>query len=447
MPSRRTFSVSASGTISTYVEGYLAVAVAVRTIQRLGLYKIAGYDNFEAYCRARWDFSRQRAYQLIDAANVVENVNNCRQLALPPPANEAQARELAKLPSEQQVEVWKTVVDNAPDGKITAKLVAEEVAEAITKGESDSVFNTVNENIDWAKWSWNPVTGCQFGCSYCYARSMTERFPNNFPKGFKPHFRKDRLGAPKNTLIPKGREREPGIRNVFVCSMADLFGAWVPQKWIDDVLKVVAENPQWNFLFLSKNPLRLVEIEWPANAWVGTTVDRQARVEPAIAAFQKINAPVRFLSCEPLLEELNFPTLDCFNWVIIGAQSSSGAESEIQPDPKWVQVLVNQAWTAGKPVYFKPNLRSAVREYPDHDPPAPYYGPPIDLPELISRIDPSHKSVWDGISKRHQEALARYFLSCSSKGNALKPTRPKVVKWYGPFACQKQFPQRTSVRD
>ena len=299
-------------TISTYVEGYLAVAVAVRTIQRLGLYKIAGYDNFEAYCRARWDFSRHRAYQLIDAADVVENVNNCRQLALPPPANEAQARQLAKLPSEQQVEVWKTVVDNAPDGKITAKLVAEEVAEAITKGESDSVFNPVNENIDWAKWSWNPVTGCQFGCSYCYARSMAERFPNNFPKGFKPHFRKDRLAAPQNTLIPKGREREPGIRNVFVCSMADLFGDWVPQKWIDDVLKVVAENPQWNFLFLTKNPSRLVEIEWPANAWVGTTVDRQARVEPAIAAFQQIKATVRFLSCEPLLEELNFPTPGLF---------------------------------------------------------------------------------------------------------------------------------------
>ena len=156
---------------------------------------------------------------------------------------------------------------------------------------------------------------------------------NQFPKGFKPHFRKERLAAPQNTLIPKGREREPGIRNVFVCSMADLFGDWVPQKWIDAVLKAVAENPQWNFLFLTKNPSRLVEIEWPANAWVGTTVDRQARVEPAIAAFQKIKAPVRFLSCEPLLEELNFPTLDCFDWVIIGAQSAAGRNRRFSPTP------------------------------------------------------------------------------------------------------------------
>ena len=427
-------------TISANVEAYYAVGVALATIRDRGLYKIDGSKTFEAYCQAKWSFGRARAYQLIEAADVVTNVNNCRQNALPLPSNEAQARPLAKLPPEQQINVWKKVVDSVPEGKVTAKIVAEAVAESAPEDASDSVFNPTNDNIDWAKWSWNPVTGCHLGCSYCYARSIAERFRDKFPKGFQPHFRKERLVAPKNTKIPKGREREPGVRNVFVCSMADLFGEWVPQKWIDAVLKAVAENPQWNFLFLTKNPARLVGIEWPANAWVGTTVDRQARVKPAIAAFQKIKAPVRFLSCEPLLEELTFPTLDCFDWVIIGAQSASGAEPEIQPDSKWVQGLVNQAWTAGKPVYFKPNLRSAVREYPDHAPPAPYYGAPIDLPDLIARIDPNHKPVWDGMLEPHQEALARYFLRCNSNGKALEPTRPKVVKWYGPFACQRSFP-------
>ena len=101
---------------------------------------------------------------------------------------------------------------------------------------------------------------------------------------------------------------------------------------------------------------------------------------------------------------------------------------------------MNQAWTAGKPVYLKPNLRAAVREYPDHAPPAPYYGPPIDLPELISRIDPDHKPVWEGISEPHQEALARYFLPCSSKGKVLSRRGPRSSSGTARFACQKHFP-------
>ena len=113
--------------------------------------------------------------------------------------------------------------------------------------------------------------------------------------------------------------------------MADLFGDWVPQEWIDDVLKVVAASPQWNFLFLTKNPSRLVGIDWPANAWVGTTVDRQARVEPAIAAFQQIKATVRFLSCEPLLEELSFSTLGLLrlgdHWCPVGQRAGTGSSA------------------------------------------------------------------------------------------------------------------------
>lgn len=94
--------------------------------------------------------------------------------------------------------------------------------------------------------------------------------------------------------IPASREKEPGIPNVFTCSMGELFGDWVEQKWIDDILDAVRDAPQWNFLFLTKNPKRLVDIEWPENAWVGTTVDRQDRVEPAVKAMQKVKARVRY---------------------------------------------------------------------------------------------------------------------------------------------------------
>ena len=73
------------------------------------------------------------------------------------------------------------------------------------------------------------MTGCRRGCKYCYARRMAERFPERYPKGFKPHFRQERLAAPQNTTIPKKRQNEAGIRNVFVCSMGELFGEWVPK--------------------------------------------------------------------------------------------------------------------------------------------------------------------------------------------------------------------------
>src|SRR5208282_1566133 len=117
--------------IRVNVEAFYAVGVALQVIQKQRLHKHAGYDTFESYCQAVWDFSRPRAYQLIEAATVVENVYNCRQKAAALPSNEAQTRPLAKLPAEQQGEVWKKVVENAPDGKITAAIVAKAVAEAL----------------------------------------------------------------------------------------------------------------------------------------------------------------------------------------------------------------------------------------------------------------------------------------------------------------------------
>jgi protein gp37 len=146
--------------------------------------------------------------------------------------------------------------------------------------------------------------------------------------------------------------------------MADLFGEWVEQAWIDQVLDAVRQAPQWNFIFLTKNPSRLVHIDWPANSWVGTTVDRQSRVEPAIEAFQRFEAPVKFVSCEPLLEFVKFPTLKCFDWLIIGAQSASGAEPEFQPESAWVKELILEAFVAHIPLYCKPNLRAGIRDYP-----------------------------------------------------------------------------------
>ena len=225
--------------------------------------------------------------------------------------------------------------------------------------KSVSKFNKVNDNIEWSLWSWNPVTGCKQGCTYCYARDIANRF---FPEKFEPTFHPDRLDAPKNTPMPSGTDGN--AMNVFVCSMADLFGEWVPQEWIDQVVEAVRDNPQWNFLFLTKNPSRLIDIEWPQNAWVGTTVDIQPRVEPAKEAFRKINATVKFLSCEPLKEMLDFGDMSMFDWLIVGGQSKSSGEPEFQPEWRWVESLISQARLSGLKIYFKPNLTSRPKEYP-----------------------------------------------------------------------------------
>lgn len=130
--------------------------------------------------------------------------------------------------------------------------------------------------IDWATMSWNPVTGCRHGCPYCYARRTATRFnagledpaplagglhvlpekikATPYPYGFEPTLHRYRLGQPQNTKEPQ---------TVFVCSMADLFGRWVPTSWIVEVLDACRKAPQHRYLFLTKNPARF----WSWTTW------------------------------------------------------------------------------------------------------------------------------------------------------------------------------------
>lgn len=323
------------------------VAANLTEIRERKLYRDQGFRTFDDYTQKRWHFGKNYANKLIGGAKVVDNLGTMVPIL---PTSERQVRPLTSLAPEEQRNAWKRAVETAPKTGITGKHVAQVVRPS---------FNRTNDNIEWASWSWNPVTGCEHRCEYCYARDIANRF---YPQGFKPTFHEHRLKAPMNMKTPKNTN--PGDHSVFVCSMADLFGDWVPQNWIDKVLQSVRQAPQWNFIFLTKNPARLIDIEWPSNVWVGTTVDCQERIAAAESAFARVSAPVRFVSCEPFQEPLTFTSLDMFDWVIMGGRSKSSTMPAFQPDWPWVESLILQARRFGCKIYFKPNLTVRPREYP-----------------------------------------------------------------------------------
>ena len=233
-------------------------------------------------------------------------------------------------------------------------------AAIIAKGANGSRSVTFNSqrgpDIDWAKWSWNPVSGCKHDCPYCYARDIAADlhkrglYPFNFAPAFYPHM----LSAPARTKVPDNRD--PTFRNVFTCSMADLFGRWVPRDWIDAVFAQTQKHPQWNFLFLTKFPQRYGELDIPSNAWMGTTIDCQARVAAAEDAFAKVKAKVKWLSIEPMIEPLRFERLELFDWIVIGGASASMKTPEWRVPAEWWGPLHAEAIAKGIPVYHKSNL-------------------------------------------------------------------------------------------
>lgn len=232
------------------------------------------------------------------------------------------------------------------------------------KPQSKPTFNeTTGDGISWAAWSWNPVTGCLHGCTYCYAREIASdsRYASAYPAGFTPLFHEERLGAPCNTSIPAKHTENPAYRRVFVCSMADLYGRWVPDEWIKQVHESMLTAPQWEYLVLTKFPDRYVGLDFPSTAWVGTSVDEQKRVRIAERAFRQIDGvKVKWLSLEPLLEPLEFTDLSMFDWVVIGAQTETrqpdGIKPAFQPPWEWVIDITKQAKDAGCKVHWKPNL-------------------------------------------------------------------------------------------
>lgn len=225
-------------------------------------------------------------------------------------------------------------------------------------------FNRTNDSVDWAMWTWNPLTGCRHGCPFCYARDIAGRF---YEQGFTPTFHPGRLLAPAHTRIPDEIKDEPGARRVFVCSMGDLFLGNVDDVYIEEVLAVIAENPAWTFMLLTKHAVRLPEFEFPPNAWVGASVVDQRWVEPTEKAMAEVKASVRWVSCEPLRGPVEFSRPELLDLFVIGAQSKTKGEPAFQPEAEWVEGLRAQARSVGAAVYEKENLEARLKEMPEPD--------------------------------------------------------------------------------
>jgi len=204
--------------------------------------------------------------------------------------------------------------------------------------------------IEWTDYTWNPVTGCLHGCPYCYARRIAARFGKTLEeREYKPTFHPDRLDEPLAVKKPS---------KIFVCSMADLLGGWVPDSWIRDVIMATRFASQHTFQFLTKNPRRYDRFRWPPNVWLGATVVNQAAM-PLVPFCNDYH--IRFLSVEPMLGPVR---LEWFpSWIIIGAQTGPGSKP---PERQWVEDLTEQARAYGIPVFHKPNLGPGfnLREFP-----------------------------------------------------------------------------------
>jgi protein gp37 len=214
--------------------------------------------------------------------------------------------------------------------------------------------------IEWTDETWNPVTGCvkiSAGCKHCYAETFAERFrdvvmPNGklhvFHGGFEPTLRPARIDQPLSWKTP---------RMVFVNSMSDLFGEFVPDAFLASVFEVMRATPQHTYQVLTKRAGRLESwtqrAPWLSEAthiWLGVSVEDRKYGVPRIARLRGAVAGTRFLSIEPLLEDVGTLDLRAIDWVIVGGESGPRARAM---DASWARNVRDQCARAGVAFFFK----------------------------------------------------------------------------------------------
>lgn len=230
-------------------------------------------------------------------------------------------------------------------------------------------------NIEWTDKTWNPIVGCtkvSAGCKNCYAKTLHDQrhkaylagkpMPAQYAKPFEVlQLMPERLNHPRSWKKPQ---------RVFVNSVSDLFHEDVPDDFLCDVFKVMGREKRHTFQVLTKRAERMQRfmreqtnahairslddpefcVQWPyPNVWLGVSVENQA-TKCGIDELRKIPAKVRFLSCEPLLEDLGELDLTGIHWCIIGGESGTDARP---CNIDWIRSIVRQCRAAHVPVFVK----------------------------------------------------------------------------------------------
>lgn len=238
--------------------------------------------------------------------------------------------------------------------------------------------------IEWCDSTWNPVTGCYHKCPYCYARNMVNRFGERkygksadmekqdvlelydpikdengkriaYPTGFIPTLHRYRLDEYK----------DKPARTIFVCSMADLFGRWVPDVWIKAVFEACLKAPQHRYLFLTKNPLRYSQLNekgllpTQANMWYGTSVPKSDAA--FCCSYDGFN---NFISIEPILGKFSADTSISnkeLKWIILGAETGN-RKDKVVPKKDWIDGILEVCDRENIPLFMKDSMIPIVGE-------------------------------------------------------------------------------------
>lgn len=296
---------------------------------------------------------------------------------------------------------------------------------------------STNTKIEWTDATWSPVIGCSKisdGCKNCYAERMANRLANN-PSTRNAYSIVSRNGkwSGHTAMIESALEKPfkwKKPKMIFVCSMSDLFHESVPFEWIDKVMAVIGRNQQHVFQVLTKRPERMFEyftqdryqkilnasyilgsgkklssdqigagisnntdLSWWPQLWLGVTAENQAMADKRIPILLEIPAKVRFVSVEPMLEEITFDSRYLDGWcnkhdylnggcvkangrldykgcdlskidqVICGPETGPGA----RPCKKeWITSLYEQCKSAGVPFYDKKDILGlGIKEFPN----------------------------------------------------------------------------------
>lgn len=209
-----------------------------------------------------------------------------------------------------------------------------------------------SSRIEWTEQTWNPTTGCTKispGCKHCYAETMARRLhamgTPGYDNGFELSLMNDRLEQPLH-------RQKPTI--YFVNSMSDLFHEEIPNRFLDRVFSVIKKTPHHTYQILTKRSARMRDYfsgrAVPGNVWLGVSVEDQKYGLPRIDDLRAVNATVRFISAEPLLEDLGEINLSGIHWMIVGGESGPKARPM---KAEWVDNIHHQCQHSGTAFFFK----------------------------------------------------------------------------------------------